>query len=128
MLTLVFTPSVYGQTKAQLKEAKKQAKALAKEGWHADGGVHSVEYYMLEAENELIEGRASGLINTKVAAAQEYIRINTAYFVGAGAEMQGKMGEETIDNRRRRRQYFHIFCPFQGEEWEIRLHRIRILQ
>ena len=27
------------------------------------------QYYMLEAENELIEGRASGLINTKVAAA-----------------------------------------------------------
>ena len=109
-LSLIFTPAVYGQTKAQLKEAKKQAKTLAKEGWKTEGGHHTLEYYlaqyyMLESENELVQGYASGLANTKVAAsqarinaAQEYVRLNTAYFVGAGAEMQGQMSGETIDN------------------------------
>lgn len=102
--------SVCAQTKTQLKEAKKQAKSLVKEGWKTEGGHHTIEYYlaqyyMLEGENELVQGRSAGLANTKVAAsqarinaAQEYVRLNTAYFVGAGAEMQGKMGEETIDN------------------------------
>ena len=60
-LSLVFAPALYGQTKAQLKEAKKQAKALAKEGWKTEGGHHSIEYYlaqyyMLETENELVQG------------------------------------------------------------------------
>lgn len=109
-LTMVFAPAMYGQTKMQLKEAKKQAKALTKEGWKSEGGHHTIEYYlvqyyMLEGENELVQGFASGLANTKVAAsqarinaAQEYVRLNTAYFVGAGAEMQGQMSGETIDN------------------------------
>ena len=93
-----------------MKEAKKQAKALAKEGWKTEGGHHTIEYYlaqyyMLEGENELVQGFASGFTNTKVAAsqarknaAQEYVNLNTAYFVGAGAEIQGKLSEETIDN------------------------------
>ena len=109
-LSLVFAPALYGQTKAQLKEAKKQAKALTKEGWKTEGGHHSIEYYlaqyyMLETENELVQGRSSGMTKTNVAAsqartnaAQEYVRLNTAYFVGAGAEMQGQMSGETIDN------------------------------
>ena len=109
-LSLIFAPAVYGQTKLQLKEARKQAKELTKEGWKTEGGHHSIEYYltqyyMLEAENELVQGRSSGIAKTTVAAsqarinaAQEYVRLNTAYFVGAGAEMQGLMSGETIDN------------------------------
>lgn len=110
LLSGVLPQFACAQTKAQMKEAKKQAKSLAKEGWRTEGGHHTIEYYlvqyyMLEGENELVQGRSSGLANTKVAssqarinAAQEYVRLNTAYFVGAGAEMQGKIGEETIDN------------------------------
>ena len=101
-----------GQSRQLVKEAKKTARALTKEGWKTDGGIHSIEYYLLryyalEEENELIEGRASGISdnNTRVAAnlatqnaAQEYVRLNTSYFKGAGADLMGKLKSETVDN------------------------------
>lgn len=104
-------PVADAQTKLQKKEAKRAAKVLEKEGWKSDGGAHTIEYYLLqyyalEAENELVQGRSADVDgNTRVAAdlakqnaAQEYVRLNTSYFKGVGAETMGKMNGATIDD------------------------------
>ena len=111
VVALVCASNVEAQTKKQMKDAKKAAKELSKDGWKTDGGHKTIEallldYYALETENELVSGRSSGVKkNTKVArslakqnAAREYVQMNTAFFEGAGSELEGKLGGETMDD------------------------------
>ena len=108
---LLFATDLFAQNKAMQKEAKKAAKELTKEGWKTEGGHRTIEsyllqYYALEMENELVQGRAAGVKgNFKVAqslakqnAAREYVQMNTSFFEGAGSELEGKLGGETIDD------------------------------
>lgn len=109
---LCFSVNTSAQTKYEIKDAKKAAKVLQKEGWKTNGGTRSIESYLiaynqLAAENELLQGRSSGISgnNTKVAqslakqnALREYVQMNNSFFEGVGNELEGKVGGETIDN------------------------------
>ena len=109
---LCFSVSTFAQSKYEIKDAKKAAKVLQKEGWKTNGGTRSIESYLiaynqLAVENELLQGRSSGIKgnNTKVAqslakqnALREYVQMNNSFFEGVGNELEGKVGGETIDN------------------------------
>lgn len=107
----LFTVGLSAQSKYLIKEAKKTAKQLEKDGYQTRGGHKSIEaylvsYYMLEEENELLQGRSGGVRNNdKVAqslakqnALREYVQMNTSYFKGKGAELEGTLGGETIND------------------------------
>lgn len=107
----LFTVGLSAQSKYLIKEAKKTAKQLEKDGYQTRGGHKSIEaylvsYYMLEEENELLQGRSSGVRNNdKVAqslakqnALREYVQMSTSYFKGKGAELEGTLGGETIND------------------------------
>lgn len=109
---MCFAVNATAQSKYEIKDAKKQAKTLQKDGWKTDGGTRSIEacliaYNQLRGDNELVEGRSSGVDgnNTKVAqslakqnALREYVQMNNSFFEGVGNELEGKVGGETIDN------------------------------
>ena len=109
---LCFSVNTSAQSKYEIKDAKKAAKVLQKEGWKTNGGTRSIESYLiaynqLAVENELLQGRSSGIKgnNTKVAqslakqnALREYVQMNNSFFEGVGNELEGKVGGETIDN------------------------------
>lgn len=107
--SMVMASEMNSQTKVQMKEARKQAKEMTKQGWTTDG-THSIEYcflqyYSLEAENETVEGHATGFSNKKLAARYamkdaltNYVIRNTAYIEGAGAELTGKLNGQELDN------------------------------
>lgn len=109
---LCFAVNTSAQSKYEIKDAKKAAKTLQKDGWKTDGGTRTIEscliaYNQLAANNELVEGRSAGIKgnNTKVAqslakqnALREYVQMNNSFFEGVGNELEGKVGDETIDN------------------------------
>lgn len=101
--------SVYAQSKADFKEAKKRAKALTKQGYysidHHSIESHLVDFYELEEENQIFIGMASGYGNEKVAknaarrdAMRECVEMANSIFKGIGDELEGKLDTETIDN------------------------------
>lgn len=107
----LFTVGLSAQSKYLIKEAKKTARQLEKDGYQTRGGHKSIEaylvsYYMLEEENELLQGRSGGVRNNdKVAqslakqnALREYVQMSTSYFKGKGAELEGTLGGETIND------------------------------
>src|SRR5574344_1201121 len=111
MVSLMMSSSLlFAQNKQQIKEAKKQSKELTKAGWKTEGGAHSIEYYftqyyMLEGENVLSDGRASDQPSIKVAnnaarrdALRKFVELQNTYFEGAGKELEGNLNQEGIDN------------------------------
>lgn len=109
---MCFSVNTSAQSKYEIKDAKKTAKALEKDGWKTNGGTRSIESYLLswnklEGEYELVLGRSAGVKgnNSKVAqslakqnALREYVQMNNSFFEGVGNELEGKVGDETIDN------------------------------
>ncbi len=105
------TATLFAQSKYDIRTAKKTAKELQKQGWKLDGGVKTVEaylvsYYELEKENELSEGRATiPNRNIKVAtnmarrnAVQNYIELSSTEMKGAFSGLDGVLEAQVIDN------------------------------
>lgn len=109
MIMVALSGTCFAQTKSQIKDAKKQAKLLQKEGWKSDSHrtLESLllEFTMLEEENEIYVGRAEDYDNEKVAknaarrdALRECVEVANSHFKGIGDELEGKLKTETIDN------------------------------
>lgn len=105
------TISSFAQSKYDIKTAKKAAKILQKEGWKTDGGTRAIEdlliqYYQVERDNELSEGRSNvQRYNTKVAesnarrnAAQNYIESFSTQMKGGLSGLDGSLDNKVIDN------------------------------
>lgn len=111
LLTLASVNVTYAQSKQDIKEAKKTAKVLEKEGWSPRPAIRTIEsyllsYYSLTPDNELLPpGRSSGIVGEKVAqsfairnAIRQYVEMNNSFFEGVGNELEGKVGGKTIDD------------------------------
>ncbi len=109
LIMVAFSGSCFAQTKAQTKEAKKQAKVLQSEGWEAEGhrtieGL-LIDFILLEEENEIYIGRAEDYDSKGVAknmaridAMQSCVEEASMFFKGVIDRMQGKLNSETADN------------------------------
>ena len=109
MLCFVMLGTTNAQTKYEIKEAKKQAKRMIKDGWksesHKSIEVLFLEFYSLEKEYEIYVGRADdyGFVGVaknaaRLDALRECIEVANTYFKGVGDQLQGKLDSKTIDN------------------------------
>lgn len=93
------------QTKQQIKDAKRQAKALQEQGWVSDSHrtieSYLIEFAQLEVENDVYIGRADECANDRIAknsarrdAMRSCVEEATMEFVGSGEELEERSADD----------------------------------